>query len=77
MQDGLYHANAEEAASDDALPHGGCVVICVIVKMKVLTVRLPDVLMAEIEAEARARGISKSQVVRERLERGRASTPTR
>ena len=37
--------------------------------MKMLTVRLPDALVAEIEAEARRRMISKSDVVRERLTR--------
>ena len=37
--------------------------------MKILTVRLPDALVAEIEAEARRRAISKSDVVRERLTR--------
>jgi Arc/MetJ-type ribon-helix-helix transcriptional regulator len=37
--------------------------------MKLLTVRLPDALVAEIEAEARRRTISKSDVVRERLTR--------
>ena len=37
--------------------------------MKILTVRLPDALVAEIEAEARRRTISKSDVVRERLTR--------
>jgi len=36
--------------------------------MKTLTVRLPDALADELESEARARGISKSVVVRERLE---------
>ena len=35
--------------------------------MKTLTVRLPDVLAAEIEAESRRRQRSKSDVVRERL----------
>jgi len=40
--------------------------------MKTLTIRLPDPLAAEIEAESRARGLSKSDVVRERL-----STPAR
>jgi len=35
--------------------------------MKTLTVRLPAPLVAEIEAESRARRISKSDVVRERL----------
>jgi Arc/MetJ-type ribon-helix-helix transcriptional regulator len=38
-------------------------------RMKILTVRLPDALVAEIEAEARRRMISKSAVVRERLTR--------
>lgn len=37
--------------------------------MKTLTVRLPEPLVADIEAESRARKISKSDVVRERLER--------
>ncbi len=35
--------------------------------MKTLTVRLPETLVAEIEAESRGRKISKSNVVRERL----------
>jgi len=38
--------------------------------MKTLIVRLPEHLAAQIEAEARARKISKSDVVRERLEAG-------
>lgn len=37
--------------------------------MKVFSVRLAAELIAEIEAESRGRGISKSDVVRERLER--------
>ena len=37
--------------------------------MKTLTVRLPESLAAAIEAESRRRRISKSDVVRERLER--------
>ena len=37
--------------------------------MKTLTVRLPEPLVADIEAESRRRKISKSDVVRERLER--------
>jgi Arc/MetJ-type ribon-helix-helix transcriptional regulator len=42
--------------------------------MKTLTVRLPESLVAEVEAESRGRKISKSDVVRERLQRptGRA-----
>jgi Arc/MetJ-type ribon-helix-helix transcriptional regulator len=35
--------------------------------MKTLTVRLPEPLVAQIETEARARRVSKSDVVRERL----------
>ena len=37
--------------------------------MKTLTVRLPEPLVAEIEAESHGRGCSKSDVVRERLQR--------
>ena len=45
--------------------------------MKTLTVRLPEPLAAAIEAEARERNMSKSDVVRERLERaaGAAGEP--
>ena len=35
--------------------------------MKTLTVRLPDALVSQINAESRRRNISKSDVVRERL----------
>jgi hypothetical protein len=38
--------------------------------MKTLTVRLPTPLVVEIEAESRARRMSKSDVVRERLRHG-------
>jgi hypothetical protein len=38
--------------------------------MKSLTVRLPDQLVREIEAESRERHCAKSDVVRERLQRG-------
>jgi Arc/MetJ-type ribon-helix-helix transcriptional regulator len=37
--------------------------------MKTLTVRLPEALVAQIEAESRGRKVSKSDVVRERLSR--------
>jgi len=37
--------------------------------MKTLTVRLPDALAAAIEEESRLRRLSKSDVVRERLQR--------
>jgi Arc/MetJ-type ribon-helix-helix transcriptional regulator len=36
--------------------------------MKTLTVRLPEPLVAQIDAESRARNVSKSDVVRERLQ---------
>lgn len=36
--------------------------------MKTITIRLPEALLAEIEAESRARKITKSHVVRERLQ---------
>lgn len=39
--------------------------------MKTLTVRLPEPLVAEIDAESRVRKVSKSDVVRERLQGGR------
>jgi Arc/MetJ-type ribon-helix-helix transcriptional regulator len=46
--------------------------------MKTLTVRLPESLVAQIEAESRRRNLSKSDIVRERLtladgSRGRSS----
>lgn len=37
--------------------------------MASLTLRIPDVLERQLEAESKARGISKSDVVREALER--------
>ena len=39
--------------------------------MKTLNVRLPEHLVAEIEAESRERRMSKSDVVRERLQTGK------
>ncbi len=39
--------------------------------MRTLTVRLPETLVAQLEAESRRRGISKSDVVRERLSSSR------
>jgi ribbon-helix-helix CopG family protein len=39
-------------------------------RMKSITIRLPEPLIADIDAESRGRGVSKSDVVRERLERG-------
>jgi Arc/MetJ-type ribon-helix-helix transcriptional regulator len=47
--------------------------------MKTITVRLPEPLVAEIEAESRGRKCSKSDVVRERLQqfgRGRQNRST-
>jgi len=43
--------------------------------MKTLTVRVPDRLAAELEAESRARKVSKSDVVRERLDIPKQSSP--
>lgn len=43
--------------------------------MKTLTVRLPEALSAEIESESRASGISKSDVVRRRLEGAASPRP--
>jgi Arc/MetJ-type ribon-helix-helix transcriptional regulator len=43
--------------------------------MKTITVRLPETLVAEIEAESRLRRISKSDVVRQRLQL--TGSPTR
>ena len=43
--------------------------------MKTLTVRLPEPLVAEIEVESRGRQCSKSDIVRERLQR--AAPPAR
>jgi Ribbon-helix-helix protein, copG family len=45
--------------------------------MKTITVRLPEPLVAEIEAESRGRKCSKSDVVRERLERPGRPRPGR
>ena len=38
--------------------------------MKSLTVRLPESLVTQIDAESKRRGLSRSDVVRERLESG-------
>lgn len=43
--------------------------------MQSLTVRLPDQLVLEIEAESRERNCAKSDIVRERLQRGTATGP--
>ena len=45
--------------------------------MKTITVRLPEPLAAEIEAESRGRKCSKSDVVRERLQRNGRRTAGR
>lgn len=45
--------------------------------MKTLTVRLPESIMAEIDAESRKRKVSKSDIVRERLQaRPRRAAPS-
>lgn len=41
--------------------------------MKTLTVRLPEALYGDIEAESRRRSVPKSEVVRQRLERGQST----
>ncbi|MBI4910288.1 MAG: hypothetical protein HY820_42115 [Acidobacteria bacterium] len=43
--------------------------------MKTLTVRLPESLVVEIEVESRGRGCSKSDIVRERLQRSTQTEP--
>ncbi len=45
--------------------------------MKTITVRLPERLVAEIEMESRVRQISKSDIVRERLQLGAGSARRR
>jgi hypothetical protein len=40
--------------------------------VKTLTVKLPDPLFAEIESAARSRNVTKSEIVRERLERSKS-----
>jgi hypothetical protein len=42
--------------------------------MKTITVKLPDPVAAEIEAESRRRGLTKSDVIRERLQQERPET---
>jgi len=43
--------------------------------MKTLTVRLPETLAADIETESRTRRVSRSDVVRERLQRQPGTAP--
>lgn len=45
--------------------------------MKTLTVRLPEAMVAKIEAESRRRKLTKSDVVRERLEAADGSEAAR
>jgi hypothetical protein len=45
--------------------------------VKSLTVRLPETLVAELDAESRARQLTRSDVVRERLESAREISPNR
>jgi hypothetical protein len=42
--------------------------------MKTVTVRLPERLAAQLKAESRHRGVSKSKIIRERLERDGGGT---
>lgn len=50
--------------------HAGMTEACTPGTIRSLTVRLPDQLVREIEAESRERNCAKSDVVRERLQRG-------
>jgi Arc/MetJ-type ribon-helix-helix transcriptional regulator len=43
--------------------------------MKTLTVKLPEPLFAQIASHAKARNVSKSEIVRERLMQDRSSRP--
>ena len=43
--------------------------------MKTITIRLPETLVADIEAESRKRNVSKSDVVRQRLQSARKGRP--
>lgn len=43
--------------------------------MKSVTLRLPDELIGEIEAEARQRKMSKTDIMRERLTKSQPATP--
>ena len=43
-------------------------------RSRTITVRLPEALADEIETESRKRGVSKSDIIRERLERAREAT---
>ena len=45
--------------------------------MKTLTVRLPESLVAQLDAESRDRRVSKSDIVRERLQTGAAASRRR
>ena len=44
--------------------------------MQTLTVKLPELLADEIAREAKQRRVTKSQVVRERLTKGEAASPS-
>jgi hypothetical protein len=41
--------------------------------LRTFTIRLPDRVLADIDAEARARGVSRSKIVRDRLEKSQTS----
>lgn len=44
--------------------------------MKTLTVKVPEPLLADIETSAKERRVSKSEIIRERLEQGAGSSKT-
>jgi Arc/MetJ-type ribon-helix-helix transcriptional regulator len=46
-----------------------------VLKIKTLTIRLPEVLVAEVERESSSRRVSKSDVVRQRLRQPQRAAP--
>jgi hypothetical protein len=52
---------------------GTCLTHVTLTVVKTLTVRLPEPLFAEIESAARLRKVTKSVIVRERLERAKSA----
>ncbi len=71
----LYASCGELFLSD--LPLRCCSLCNRVGYMKTITVRLPEPLVAEIEAESRARKCSKSDVVRERLQQAARARQSR
>ena len=68
-----YAVEQSSSAKADATKVCGIAIMrrrCYTLLMKTLTVKVSDPLLAEIEAAARERKVSKSEIVRERLEQG-------